>query len=62
MIINYDPETIKNWVLPTVNIPKDNDSCEHAFPIWMVVPPQGCTVTCPICRKPRFIQGGQITC
>ncbi len=39
-----------------------NDNCTHTFPIWMVVPPQGCTINCPTCGKPTFIQGTQITC
>jgi hypothetical protein len=42
-------------VEPTSNI------CNHTFALWMVIPPQGATIQCPICRSPRFIQGTQIT-
>ena len=62
MVINYNPAVTPNWTLPIINIPKGSNNCGHTFPIWMVIPPQGCTVTCPVCGKPTFIQGTQITC
>ena len=46
--------------LPTVSTIDINNECTHTFPLWMVVPPQGCTINCPICGKSRFIPGSQI--
>ena len=34
--------------------------CGHVFPLWMVIPPGGCMVNCPVCGASRFVQGTQI--
>ena len=58
---NFPTQLPTPWrTLPTVSIEKDKNECNHTFPLWMVIPQQGCTVNCPICRKPRFIPGSQI--
>ncbi len=51
-----------NYGYYDVQSPPIENDCDHTFPLWMVIPPQGCTVNCPICGKPRFIQSTQITC